>query len=513
MSRNYSSHFRRFSRHLLPGSILTLALLLLSFSVYGAEIPASSQTVPLPQPVNPTALDDGLGRDVALDGDSALVGAADALHVFVRSGTTWSYQAKLTATDGTPLKTGDVDGDTAAGYNDTNNTSGAVVVFVRSGTTWTQQAKLTIDQNIYPSTRFVGPVVIQGNQLYTGVQDTAINGDKPDLRVFHYIRSGTTWSLLTTFVYVDDQGEHSLAVDGNLAVTFTEDDGPCCYDPTGIFGLYEYDGSEWNGVAGGVFTSGDPDVPDSQGAWSYNADVSGTTIASNGYIYEYDSQGEINELYSVVFIYTRSGSTFTRQALLKPTNNLGHHYGMLRLALEGNNLLVTVRDPDTNVASILYYLRSGTTWTLQSSPVTTYPNNSNQGSPISLSGNTLLVGAESENAAYVYVLSGTTWSQQAKLTLAPDPTELLVNGSFETTDGWSLKRVGSSGPYSAQYNCFYPAYSGFCSLEFRSLTDKAVQNVDLTTHDLQAGDKIKLTGFYNKLGNTNYVADVWLYIS
>ena len=54
------------------------------------------------------AASDALGRSVALDGDTALVGApwdddagdlSGAAYVFVRSGTTWSQQARLLASD------------------------------------------------------------------------------------------------------------------------------------------------------------------------------------------------------------------------------------------------------------------------------------------------------------------------------------------------------------------------------------------------------------------------------
>ena len=73
-------------------------------------------------------------------------------YVFVRSGTTWSQQAKLTAADGAA---GDefgcsvaISGDTAvvgARYDavGANADQGSAYVFVRSGTTWSQQAKLT----------------------------------------------------------------------------------------------------------------------------------------------------------------------------------------------------------------------------------------------------------------------------------------------------------------------------------------------------------------------------------
>ena len=103
---------------------------------------------------------DLFGRNVALSGDPAVVGAvldddagsfSGSAYVFVRSGTTWSEQAKLTASDGAAAdffgRSVAVSGDTAVigaeRDNDAGTNSGSAYVFVRSGTTWSEQAKLT----------------------------------------------------------------------------------------------------------------------------------------------------------------------------------------------------------------------------------------------------------------------------------------------------------------------------------------------------------------------------------
>ena len=103
---------------------------------------------------------DYFGVSVSVSGDTAVVGAwsgdgivadSGSAYVFVRSGTTWSEQAELTASDGAADDwfgfAVSVSGDTAvvgADYDDDNGmNSGSAYVFVRSGTTWTEQAKLT----------------------------------------------------------------------------------------------------------------------------------------------------------------------------------------------------------------------------------------------------------------------------------------------------------------------------------------------------------------------------------
>jgi hypothetical protein len=73
--------------------------------------------------------------------------------IFTRSGSTWTQQQKLTASDGTPDGIGgsrfggavslSADGNIAlvGGYQD-NGGQGAAWIFTRSGTTWTKRAKL-----------------------------------------------------------------------------------------------------------------------------------------------------------------------------------------------------------------------------------------------------------------------------------------------------------------------------------------------------------------------------------
>jgi hypothetical protein len=114
------------------------------------------------------AAQDGFGVDVALsaDGNTALVGSflddingakdSGAAYIFVRSGTIWTQQAKLTAMDLAPedyfglTVSLSADGNTAligAKQKDTKQTvnSGAAYIFGRSNTIWTQEAKLVAD--------------------------------------------------------------------------------------------------------------------------------------------------------------------------------------------------------------------------------------------------------------------------------------------------------------------------------------------------------------------------------
>src|SRR5215510_1185353 len=114
-----------------------------------------------------------------------------AAYIFVRVGMTWVQQAKLTAMDSEGFGTFGfsvaIDGDTVVvgspGSSDFEDFRlGAAYIFVRDGTIWTRQAKLTaMDAENFP---FFGLSV-------------AIDGDTvvvvADVAAFVFERSGTTW--------------------------------------------------------------------------------------------------------------------------------------------------------------------------------------------------------------------------------------------------------------------------------------------------------------------------------
>ena len=151
---------------------------------------------------------DHFGSAVAIDGDTMVVGAnrdddksanSGSAYVFVRSGSTWTQQQKLTASDGylddnfgnSVAISGDtiVVGAERQGYNEL----GAAYVFVRSGTTWTQQQKLAPTLGFNP--RFGRSVSIDGDNIAVGMPHD-IHGNPPTFfgSAYVFVRGGATWT-------------------------------------------------------------------------------------------------------------------------------------------------------------------------------------------------------------------------------------------------------------------------------------------------------------------------------
>ncbi len=186
------------------------------------------------------AADDQFGRSVAVDGDTVVVGAqhADcpdtssncgAAYVFTRSGTTWTEQQILTASD---AATDDalgwsvaLDGDTAVvsghGNDDGSTDTGSAYVFTRSGSTWTEQQKL-VASDAAASDFFGYSVAVSGDTVVVGAfqDDGAAGSDQGSAYVF--TRSGSTWSeqqkLTATDAGAGDEFGNSVDLDGDVVI-------------------------------------------------------------------------------------------------------------------------------------------------------------------------------------------------------------------------------------------------------------------------------------------------------
>ena len=173
---------------------------------------------------------DNFARSVAVDGDTAVISADSkavgfnnfqgAAYVFVRNGTVWTQQQKLTASDGT---SGDhlgwsvaLSGNTAVIGDEPSSLSGAAYVFVRNGTVWTQQQKLTPSDGALGAI-FAFTVAVNG--------DTAVVGayaKSPDGAAYVFVRNGTVWTqqqkLTASGTATNSHFGYSVTVNGDTAV-------------------------------------------------------------------------------------------------------------------------------------------------------------------------------------------------------------------------------------------------------------------------------------------------------
>jgi hypothetical protein len=343
---------------------------------------------------------DRFGISVAIDGDTALVGALlvtvnghsaqGAAYVFERSGETWSQIQKFVATDGAAF---DRFGASVALEDDTAliggwgaaGQRGAAWVFTRVGGTWSQQARLDADDGA--TNDFLGQsVALSGDTAIAGAWGADIGGNAEQGAVYIFTRSGTTWSQQAKLTAPDgipnDSLGQTVSLDGDTA------------------------------LAGAPFAK----VGD-------------------------------NFLQGAAYVFTRSGATWSLQTKLtaddgQPLDRLG-----FAVALDGNTALCSALGTSFNGeanrgAAYVFTFASGN-WTQQAKvgasdgvPFDDF------GQSVALAGDTAIVGADFatvgkntfQGAAYVFARSGEQWTEQVKL-VASDGAANDDLGISVATDG------------------------------------------------------------------------------
>jgi len=331
------------------------------------------------------AAGDRFGWKVAIEGDTIVVGAwfdddngadSGSAFVFTRTGTTWTEQAKLTASDGAANdqfgKSVAIEGDTiVVGAHQDDSFSGSAYVFQRTETTWTQQAKL-IARDGAASDYFGTSVAIAGDTIVVGAHFDDGNGSNSG-SAYVYMRTGTTWSqqakLTASDAAANDVFGVSVAIAGDTIVVASDLDDD-------------------NGIDSGS-----------------------------------------------VYVFTRTGTTWTQQAKLIANDGAASDFFGYNVAIAGDTIVVGARmhdDNGNNSGSAFVFTRTGTTWTQQAKLTASDGAASDLfGFSVAIAGDTIVVGAaydDNENgsdsgsvyidsgSAYVFTRTGTTWTEQAKLT-------------------------------------------------------------------------------------------------
>lgn len=166
-----------------------------------------------------------------------LVGSA---YVFTRSGTAWTQTAQLTAADGTEVDrfgtSVAVDTNTAvvgSAYDDVAGQfeAGSAYVFVRTGSAWTRQAKLTAAGGA-TGDLLGSAVALSGNTVVVGApRDDVRSGRFDEGSAVVFVRAGTGWTQRARLTAFDGAAEDlfgvSVAIDGANAVVgaYSDDTG------------------------------------------------------------------------------------------------------------------------------------------------------------------------------------------------------------------------------------------------------------------------------------------------
>lgn len=396
-----------------------------------------------------------------INGDQSNNAAVDsgAVYVFTRSGSTWTQQAYVKASntgggdnfgegialssDGNTLAVGapgewsnatGIDGNQA---DNSAASAGAAYVFTRSATVWTQQAYIKAS-NTDALDRFGHSVALasDGNTLAVGARTegsnaTGIDGNQADNSasasgaVYMFTRAGAVWAQQAYIKASNtDSGDYfgyavALSSDGNTLVVSAR--------------------------------------LEASGATGIGGNQADNSVASAG----------------AVYVFTRSGVTWTQQVYIKASNTAGTDFfaTSISLSADGNTLAVGAPQEGSNatgidgdqldnsatVAGAVYmFTRAGVVWSQQAYiKATNTQANDYFGYSVSLSadGNKLVVGATGEasnatgiggnqannslagaGAAYELTRTGVSWAHRVYI-------KASNTGTLDSF-GWSIALSG-----------------------------------------------------------------------
>ncbi len=435
--------------------------------------------------------------------------------------------------DGTTLAVGaphEASGARGVGGSQQDNSvfeAGAVYVYTRSGSGWTQQAYLKAS-NPHMSAGFGHYVALSddGNTLavsayWESSKAKGINGDQQDESipqagaVYVFTRRGGAWTQ-QAYVKASNTGEagtadtfgegdqfgFSLALSGDgatMAVGALTEDG-------GTAGINGNDGDNSAASAGAVYV-----FTRTAGTWSQQAYLKSANIDAGdlfGYavalsrdgavlaVGAFDEDGSTRQVNGppdnrangsgAAYVFTRAGSSWSQQAYLKPSNGEAQDAFGVDVALsdDGGTLLVGSLDEDCAVTVVnapgcdndwrddlsmgaaYVFVRSGGSWSQQAflkssnmGPNDTFSERlslSGDGSVAVISASVEDGGAKGINgrnddsaidagAVYLFTRSGTEWRQQAYLKGANTEAFDQFGGSVSLDRGGRLLVVGAPG--------------------------------------------------------------------
>lgn len=318
---------------------------------------------------------DRFGESIGLGGDTVIVGApwdgtkgdkAGAASVFVRSGASWALQQKLGVAEGTD---GDwfgwsvaISGNTAVvgvpHDDDKGAISGSASVFVRSGTTWSRQQKLVASDGAADA-RFGWSVAIDGDTVVVGAP-TDRSSATASGAAYVFVRSGASWSeeqkLLPGDPANNDWFGTSVAVSGDtVAIGSPHDDDKG--ESTGAVYVFTRSGGSWTEeqkLIGGATGGG------SGGDLLGNAvSLSGDRLVASAYL---DDQKGPDA--GAVYAFERKGTVWSPTQKLVAADGTADAWFGYAVSLAGDALVVGAPTSpfQSAIGAAYHYTRDATGW-------------------------------------------------------------------------------------------------------------------------------------------------------
>ncbi|MBC8099156.1 MAG: hypothetical protein H7Y11_06915 [Armatimonadetes bacterium] len=304
-----------------------------------------------------------------------------------------------------------------------------------------------------------------GNAVaYSDTGDTLLigaNGDETDRgAAYIFVRSGNAWVQQAKLTVSDGVASDlfgksvALSADGNTALVGANGDDIGENRNQGSAYVFTRSGTTWTQQAQLTAIDGEEDYYFGR---SVAVSADGDT-ALVGTLYDDDVNNDIRQ--GSAYVFTRSGTAWTHQAeLTSRDGEPGDGFGFsVALNADGNTALLGAMYDDingtVNLGAAYVFVRSGSTWTQQSQLTAgDVVAGDDFGSSVVLSanGDTALVAADDDTigansdqgSAYIFTRNGSTWTQQAQLTASDGATEDSFGSSLALTANGDTALVGA----------------------------------------------------------------------
>ncbi|MRG91502.1 hypothetical protein [Polyangium spumosum] len=409
--------------------------------------------------VLPAFLSAGEGR-IAIHVDDT-----GAIYPIVVDPIVWSESQKLLA--------GDAQADASLGYavaidadtavigapdDDAKGTdSGAAYVFLRNAATntWTQSQKLVSgDATLTAGDRFGRAVTVAGNVIAVGAP--LDNASRGVVFVFQRSAFGSNFTQLQKITANDaasgDRFGSSVALSGTTLVVGSP------FDDNTVGGVNAVDTGSAYVYLKGASTFVLQGSKLTAGAAAAAQDEFGTAVAISGDTivvgaYGDDDNGSVS---GSAFVFFRTGTTWSQQAKLAPPDGKANDWFGYAVAVSGDTALIAAPLALASQGKVYAYTRNAGVWAQQAQFVAMDGDGGDQfGHSVSLVVDTAVIGARydepsSAGSAYVFLRNAGVWAQEKKITGA----DLAIGDQFGHSVGvsgsWVI--VGAEAHDSAASN-------------------------------------------------------------
>jgi hypothetical protein len=318
---------------------------------------------------------------VAISGDTAVMGARNsgasaqgAAYVFVRSGGSWTQQARLSSADvlqfsefGSAVA---IDNDTIfvgtrLGGNTLSVRPGAVYVFTRTSSTWIQQTRIVAADGVHAD-QFGYALALSGTSAIIGAPRADTGGGSDAGAAYVFTGSGSAWNLQQKLIAVDgaasDQLGSAVALAGDSVVVGAPLDDTLSQVNAGAAYVFVRAGVSWSQQAKLTTLAASDSL------------TLGTSVALAGDLAVLGAAVGVQQPRNIgsgtAHVFTRSGTGWTERVTLAANDSdAGDRFAQV-VSLVGDRVLLGAPEADLAGgvlnAGAAYVLRgSGAAWALE----------------------------------------------------------------------------------------------------------------------------------------------------